>query len=401
MAAALTRTTLTLVSLAAAVSVALAACTAPAPATPEFPDPVQRGAAGVYVDPIEAYAEARLSTMTLEQKIASLLMLHAGGTDGSALGGFAQSWQLGGLILMADNIPAPESQLAAMTPLLSAEPGLPILVSIDQEGGTVRRLHGDEWPSAGELRGLPPDAARDAFASRAALLDSMGVSVNFGIVADVTGDTSSFIFDRSMGSTGADAATRVSEAVAGERGLVLSTLKHFPGHGVSPGDSHSSVPSTPMGYDEWLAQHAEPFRAGVAAGAEFVMFGHLQFDAIDAVPATFSVAWHETLRNELAFDGIAVTDDMLMLERSGRPEFANTTENAILALAAGNDMLLYVGPIDVAAVVAGISGAVAAGRISEAAIDESALKVLEARRELSGQTGPFIRCFEECRSMLD
>jgi beta-N-acetylhexosaminidase len=101
-----------------------------------------------YVDPVEEYVDARLSVMTLDEKIASLFMLHAPGTDGAALGSFAAAQRAGGLILMGDNIPEPESALATMTPALAAEAGLPILVAIDQEGGVVRRLYGDEWDAA-------------------------------------------------------------------------------------------------------------------------------------------------------------------------------------------------------------------------------------------------------------
>jgi beta-N-acetylhexosaminidase len=378
----------------------LAGCTALGveEATPEVT--VEKRMA-LYVDPIEEYVDARLSVMSLPEKIASLFMLHLAGTDAAALGAFARDTGIGGLILMGDNIPEPESALASMTPVLSAEPGLPILVAIDQEGGVVRRLFEDRWDSASDLRYLPPQSAKAAFASRGRMLKALGVSVNFGIVADVTGESSSFIFDRSMGSTGVEAAPRVHEAVAGERGLVESTLKHFPGHGVAPGDSHSSVPATTIGYDEWLAGHAPPFQAGIDAGARFVMLGHLQFDSIDAWPATLSPVWNGILRDELGFDGITITDDMLMLERSGRDELADTSGNAIRALAAGATMLLYVGGIDVAQVVADVGAAVAAGTITEAAIDDATRRLLLLRRALSGQTGPFVHCFDACQEMIE
>src|SRR5690606_5636003 len=141
--------------------------------------------------------------------------------------------------------------------------------------------------------------------------------VNFGIVADVTADRGSFIFDRVLGTGVASAAPRVAAAVAGEQGVVGSTLKHFPGHGAVAGDSHVSVPTTGMSYDEWRATQAPPFEAGIDAGAEFVMLGHLRYTAIDAVPASLSAEWNRILRNELGFDGVIVTDDMSMLERSG------------------------------------------------------------------------------------
>ncbi|MFM9878418.1 MAG: glycoside hydrolase family 3 N-terminal domain-containing protein [Rhodoglobus sp.] len=382
---------------ALALVTALAGCTAAAPlaeprrASDLVPHPV---------DPIELYADARLSVMTLDQKIGSMLMVHVPGLDVGSMAAFAAQNQVGGLILMGDNVPEPADQLAWMTPAMSPEPGLPLLLGIDQEGGIVRRIDTDVAASAQELRFLDPSAARDAFASRAALLASLGVSVNFGIVADVTGDPESFIYDRSMGATAVDAAARVAAAVEGERGTVLSTLKHFPGHGVSPGDSHSSIPTTAITLDEWRVDHEPPFAAGINAGAEFVMMGHLQFDAVDAQPATLSPLWHQLLREELGFEGLIITDDMAMLLNSGRPDLADPYQNAVRAAGAGNTMLLYVGAIDVPRVVAAIRDAVLAGTIDESIIDDAARRILVARRTLSGETGPFVHCFDECQAVI-
>jgi len=374
----------------------MAGCTAP--------PPVLRLASGAIarpVDPIVQYADARLSVMTLDEKIESMLMVHVPGLDVSALAAFASENHVGGLILMGDNVPDPAADLASMTSGMSAEPGLPLLLGIDQEGGIVRRIDTDTAASAEELRFLDPDASRDAFATRGALLQSLGVSINFGIVADVTGDPDSFIYERSLGSTAADAAARVAAAVEGERGTVLSTLKHFPGHGVSPGDSHSSIPTTQISLDEWRVDHEPPFAAGIDAGAEVVMFGHLQFDAVDPQPASLSPMWHDLLRTELGFEGLIITDDMSMLQNSGRDDLVDPYQNAVRAVAAGNTMLLYVGPVDVPGVVAAVRDAVQAGTIDEALIDDAAWRILAARRVASGQTGPFVHCFEQCQSIIE
>jgi beta-N-acetylhexosaminidase len=382
----------------AAVALLLTACTA-APAEPVYtaaprPDPP-------IVDPVQQYADDRLSVMTLDEKIASMLMVHVPGLDAAQIGDFATAHGLGGLILMGDNIPHPPDALAAMTATMRGEPGLPVLIATDQEGGIVRRIYTDEAASAEQLRFAAPDAARAAFAERGALLESVGITVNFGIVADVSADPGSFIYERSLGSTASDAAARVSEAVAGESGEVLSTLKHFPGHGVSGEDSHTGIPSTGMSLDEWRAGHAPPFEAGIDAGAELVMFGHLQFDAIDPEPASLSSTWHAVLRDDLGFDGITITDDMNMLERSGRPEYASQAQNAVLAVLAGNTMLLYVGTADIAAVVMAVREAVLAGTIPVALVDGAVRQLLVLRRTLSGETGRFVHCFEECQNIIE
>ena len=335
------------------------------------------------VDPIEGYADARLKAMTLDQEIASLLMVHVGGTDGAALGAYAEATGVGGLILMGDNIPDPVDQLSGSIPLMSADSGLPLLIATDEEGGIVARIPTDDGLAADQLRGLPASATREAFRTRGQLLKRLGIDVNFGVIADVTGDPSSFIYERTLGSDAADASPRVAAAVTGESGAVLSTLKHFPGHGVSPADSHSSIPETGIRIADWRAQHEPPFAAGINAGAEFVMFGHLQFDALDPQPATLSPFWHQVLRVELGFTGIIITDDMNMLQYSGRPDLADQYQNAVRAIAAGNTMLLYVGDVDIPGIVAAVHSGVDAGTITRAQIDDAAHRLLVARRALS------------------
>jgi beta-N-acetylhexosaminidase len=335
--------------------------------------------------------------MSLGQKVMSMLMVHVPGIQpGASIPAIYDG--VGGFILMGDNIPGSLAQLRDETSALIDEAGLPVLVATDQEGGIVRRVPTDAAPSAYQLRSQAPRASFDAFAQRGALLQSVGVSVNFGIVADVVGDRSSFIFERSFGSSGADAAARVSEAVAGES-QVLSTLKHFPGHGAASGDSHSSIPSTSISLSDWSTTHALPFEAGIEAGAPIVMFGHLAFTAVDPQPATFSTRWHEILRDDLGFDGMVITDDMGMLERSGIPEYSNQVVNAVRAIEAGNTMLLYVGAVDAPGIVSAVAQAIDDGELDESTIDEAALKILTLRRSLSGETGRFVHCSTGCAAI--
>lgn len=343
------------------------------------------------VDPVVAYATARLANMTLRQKVASLLMLHQPGTDGAALRSFVDRYGVGGMILMGDNVPATPAALAAQNAAMTAsDPELPPLVAIDEEGGEVTRLPWDALPGADTLKSQPPSVVQTAFAQRAALLKQAGVSVNFGTVADTTADPDSFIYDRVLGTTPAAASDRVAASVTGERGQVFSTLKHFPGHGETEADSHTSVPTTALGVADWQARDAPPFRAGIAAGAELVMFGHLVYSAVDAAPASLSAPWHRILSDRLGYRGVTITDDMRMLQDSGLPQYADPRENAVQALAAGNTMLLYVLPADPASagldpdgIVGAVVAAVGSGRIPAAQIDADARKLLELRRSLA------------------
>ncbi|GHD39150.1 glycoside hydrolase family 3 protein [Mycetocola manganoxydans] len=328
--------------------------------------------------------------MSREQKIASLLMLHLPGTDAAALSSFIEEHQPGGMILMGDNIAGTVDDTAALTRAATIDPAFPPLIAIDQEGGDVRRLGGDDWASALTLKDAPAMETTQAFAGRARLLAQAGVNINFGIVADVTADPASFIYRRALGTTPEASAERVAAAVTGEKTSVLSTLKHFPGHGAAPGDSHTSVPSTGKTLQQWNATDAVPFRSGIAAGAPFVMVGHLRYDAVDPVPASLSAPWQSILRDQLGFDGITITDDILMLRNTGLAEYRNTSENAIRSLAAGMTMLLYVlsatpadEGADPAALVSDISAAVDAGRISDQQIEHAARKLLFSRFHLS------------------
>lgn len=351
-------------SIGARMPVAPAQSLAPTPVAPE-------------PDPAALHAQELLKTMSLKNKVLSMLMVHLPG----ALPGInppAEYDGVGGFILMGDNIPESLDELTGATTALSSTDGPPVLVATDQEGGIVRRILTDKFPAAAQLRSQPPQATYDAFAARGALLNSVGISVNFGIVADVVSDKSSFIFERSFGSPGADVAARVAKAVAGES-QVLSTLKHFPGHGAAAGDSHSSIPSTPLTLGDWKATHALPFVAGIDAGAPIVMFGHLAFTAVDPEPATLSLRWHEILHDDLGFTGITITDDMNMLEYSGRPEYSNQVSNAVQAIRAGNTMLLYVGEVDLSAIVDGVTDAIEAGDLDETVIDDAVVKLLTVR----------------------
>ena len=142
--------------------------------------------------------------------------------------------------------------------------------------------------------------------------------------------------------------------------------------------------------DEWRAGPAVPFEAGIDAGAELVMTGHLAYPAIDPAPASLSPEWHRILRDELGFDGVVVSDDMLMLQRNDLAEYADPGENAVRAVAAGCDLLLYVLPADPATVgvsvdglVGALTGAVEAGRLGEERLDDAVERVLTLRRSIA------------------
>jgi beta-N-acetylhexosaminidase len=340
-------------------------------------------------------AERIVAAMTLRERAASVVMGHIPTTDTAALRKYMESTGIGGFILMGANVPGDEPALRRVTAALTVDPGLPPLLAIDQEGGDVSRLPWDGFPSAVVLKDAPPAAAQDAFAARAALVQRAGIGVNFGVVADETDDPGSFIYRRSLGTTPAAAADRVAAAVAGESGSALSTLKHFPGHGAAPGDSHLGIPATGMSKSQWQKADGVPFRAGIDAGAPLLMFGHLSYTDVDAAPASLSAEWHRIAREELGFEGVAVTDDLGMLQASGQERYADPVDNAVTALAAGNDLVLGVmfsNADSAPRIVDGIVNAVESGALPEARLEEAATRVLALRMDLAAAGRGLVPC---------
>ncbi|HSW92041.1 MAG TPA: glycoside hydrolase family 3 N-terminal domain-containing protein, partial [Candidatus Saccharimonadales bacterium] len=218
------------------------------------------------------------------------------------------------------------------------------------------------------------------------MVQSVGITLNFGIIADTTANPQSFIYDRVLGMSPLAAAERVAAAVDASKNKTLSTLKHFPGHGETIADSHSSIPTTGISYSDWQTRDEPPFKAGVAAGADMVMFGHLRYETVDNLPASLSKKWHDILKNEVGFDGVTITDDMQMLQNSGETAYLDYLQNAVAALQAGNTMLLYVlgdgsttVNIDPNQLIDGIVSAVQSGKIDSKMIDQDAKRVLELR----------------------
>lgn len=331
--------------------------------------------------------------MTTQERAASVVMGHIPTTDPAAIAEY-MSTGLGGFILMGANVPDAEDGTRAVTTALS-KGVIPPLIAIDQEGGDVSRLPWDDLPAAAQLRSQTPEATAAVSAARAALVARAGANVNFGVIADTTDDTSSFIFGRVLGTDPESAAERVAAAVEAEEPLVAATVKHFPGHGAAAGDSHELIPRTTESLDAWRRTDAVPFSAGIEAGASLLMFGHLAFTAVDDAPASLSARWHEIARNELGFDGVIVTDDLGMLESTGVADYADPVANAVDAVAAGNDLVLTIAhstPKTAGRIAAGIAAAVEDGELPEQRLREAAERVLALRLEIAARGTAMLPC---------
>lgn len=327
--------------------------------------------------------------MDLHQQAAAVVMGNTPGTDPAQLKAY-MAGGFGGFILMPPNVPGTATELQALTAALRTDPALPPLIATDEEGGDVVRLPWDDLPGADTLKDQPAPVAQAAFAQRGRLLQSAGITVNFGIIADVARGPDSFIFDRSFGTDSSAAADRVTAAVHGEAPYALSTLKHFPGHGAAEGDSHHGIPSTGMDLDTWRAQVAPPFLAGIRAGAPLVMMGHLAYTAVDAEPASLSPRWYSILRHDLGFRGVIVTDDLNMLTDSGVLAYQDVVTDAVRAVAAGADLVLAIGgagPDTAQKVADGLVAAVQRGDLPAARLSEAVSRVVSLRLQGAADVG--------------
>lgn len=211
----------------------------------------------------------------------------------------------------------------------------PLIISIDQEGGQVRRFTDDDLGNPREMSVIDDETFCNDIRDSSRWLSELGVHLNFGIIADIAWTPESVMYERSYGSDPGTVSKHVAEAIQCNTG-VMTTVKHFPGHGRSQIDSHFAIPSIPLSYDEWKKTDAVPFKAAIQSNIDAVMMGHLIFPDIASEPASLSPRFIKEVR-DLGFRGIIITDDLGMLEAAGLPP-ADSMKNALVA---GNDILLY------------------------------------------------------------
>ena len=292
--------------------------------------------------------------------------------------------KIGNVILFRRNIQSAE-QLRELCVflhcLIRMETGLPPMILLDEEGGTVSRVSRNP-----ALRAVPfwsPqalyaeggfDLIRSDTAEKCDLLQSLGINLNFAPVCDVSRNPEDFIYDRSFGRSAAETAEYVRTVVQTmtEAGMG-SVLKHFPGYGNNT-DTHSGVAYDGRPYETFENEDFLPFQAGIAAGADMVLVAHNVVACMDGEkPASLSETVHNILRETLGFDGVIITDDLSM---EGVQAFASDTDIGVQAVLAGNDLLCCT---DFEARIAEILDAVERGTISESRIDDSVLRILNLK----------------------
>ena len=347
------------------------------------PEPTPRTSAADRKDA----AQTLLDGMTTQEKICQLLIVHPEALTGGGtvtgmtdeLAAALRAYPVGGLLLSAGNMTSGE-QLAALTAALSNGCKTAPLISVDEEGGRVARLMNTvgttKLGSMYSYRAQGTQGAHDNAQTIARDIAAYGFNTDFAPVADVwTNKRSNAIGDRAYSDDYDEAAELVAAAVKGfHDGGAICCLKHFPGHGSTETDSHDGAATVDKTLPQLRQEDLKPFVSGIAAGADMVMVGHLTVPTMDDAPASVSrKIVTNLLRYDLGFRGVIVTDGLQMQALAQYTD----GEKAVLALAAGNDMLLEIS--DVSGTVAAIEKALADGTLSRAALDESVLRILQLK----------------------
>jgi beta-glucosidase-like glycosyl hydrolase len=288
---------------------------------------------------------------------------------------------VGGFILFGGEAGA----VRELTGELRRRAGYPLLIASDLERGAGQQFRGaTPLPPAAALGSLADlEVTRHAAQITARDARALGVNWVYAPVADVDLEPDNPIIGTR--AFGADPAAVAAQVAAWTRGCAdggaLSCAKHFPGHGRTVGDSHIERPAV-TATREALEQDLLPFRAGVDADVDALMTAHVCYPALDGggLPATLSrPILHDLLRTEMGFGGMVVTDALIM---EGFIEGMREGEAAVLALAAGCDVLLY--PEDTAGVKREIARALQDGRLPHERVAEALGRMERALARVEG-----------------
>ena len=357
------------------------------------------------LEPVTAgNAEELLDKLTTEQKVGQLFFVRPEALDPNrtpeeaedpagpgitqadpALQNTLQQYPVGGFVLFGKNLESPD-QLSQLMDTLSRNAAVPLLFSVEEEGGTATQVAGRPGFSIPTLESLAdigatgdPAQAQAVGQSIGTYLRELGFQLDFAPVADVnTNPNNPVIGDRAFHSDPEQAAMMVSAAVDGfHQGGVACTLKHFPGHGDTAQDSHYGYASSDKTWEEMRTCELYPFQAGIAAGADAVMVSHITTPnaTSDGLPASLSYEMiTEKLRGELRFQRLVVTDSLAM---EAITDSYSAAEASLMAFQAGADVLLM--PADLGEAYDALLAAVQDGTISQERLDESVLRILQLK----------------------
>lgn len=367
---------------------------------PKLPKPPSQ------IDP-DHWAQTTLNSLSTEEKVGQLFMirlrvelLHQNPEYLRLLneirkyhvGSLAMSAPRGGSFLRRDQ----RYETVTLLNRLQGESKLPLLVAGDFEQGVLpARLfgttvfpHAMAFGAAGETKYAEEFGRITAQESRA-----IGVHWNLFPVADVNSNPANpIIGTRSFGADPKQVGDLVAAYIRGARANgMLTTAKHFPGHGNTATDSHLAVARVDDDLETLTTVDLPPFRKAIEAGVDAVMTAHVRVPTLDPNPdrvaTTSPVVVTDLLKNQLGFKGLVVADAMDMAGVSGLYR-SNPGRAAVDAFKAGNDVLTM--PVNLDASYQAVLEAVRTGEISQARLDESVLKILRAKASLGLAKNRFV-----------
>lgn len=329
-------------------------------------------------DPAELY----VNNLPIEAQVAQMFFARCPEVDAAALAG---QYDIGGYILFGRDFEGQTRESVTETiQSYQDAAATPMLIGVDEEGGTVVRISSNPNFRASKFRSPQSLYNEGGFGlitsdtkEKDALLASIGVNVNFAPVCDVSTNPNDFMNARAFGKDASQTSefvrTVVGQMLADNTGMVL---KHFPGYGNNI-DTHTGIATDDRPIETFRESDFLPFQAGIAAGAQSVLVSHNIVTCMDSeLPASLSPAVHDILRDELGFEGVIMTDDLIM---EAITDYTGGENAAVLAVQAGNDMLVS---SDFVTQYNAVLAAVQDSTISEDRIRESAIRVIRWKMEL-------------------
>ena len=342
-------------------------------------------------DAQEKYIDFVMNSMSLHEKVCQMILpsfATLSGVNGAKISGditkkALEDYPVCGIIYDSSNFES-EEQTKQMLSDVKEFSKIPLILTLDEEGGRVARLMPKFSDSLiGPMfmyKSQGTETAYNNAAIIAANIKNYGFNMDMAPVADVWSNSANKVIgDRAYSDDYNEAAELVSAAVSGfHSGKVGCTLKHFPGHGDTLEDSHYGAAYVGKTLDELREGEFLPFKAGIDAGADAVMIGHLIVSDISDEPALFSKEIvTDILRGELGFEGVVITDSLQM---KAMTDYYGEDEVAVRAIEAGCDILLM--PNDIGVTAGAIEKAIEDGRLSEERINESVRRILRLKYSL-------------------
>lgn len=331
----------------------------------------------------------KIDNLTLEEKVGQMLMFAFNGTTyNKQIDTFINEFKLGGVIYFKKNIENIH-QTAFLNKQISDKVSIPLFKAIDQEGGPVLRFTEEVTPLPGAMALAAANADIYEICKRVGLdLKKIGFNMNFAPVGDINNNPLNPVINSRAYSDKAEIVENcVVQAFKGfQKAKLLSTIKHFPGHGDTSVDSHVGLPVVDKSLEDILELELKPFKKAIYEGIDGVMVSHVLYKQIDnKYPSTLSrKIITNLLKDKLGFKGLIVTDSLTM----GAIWKKYSIEEIIkLGINAGNDILCFCGKAlieEQREIVNTFIKLVNSNEISMDRINESVQKILNYKEKYIG-----------------